>query len=152
MATPRPLARSRTGSEENDSAHWNCISEFLNIDSNSAHQVLDEMVWHEEIFFWSWDLVRWPLNAPRGCLILLGIFGERFEWISPNLTNLVQTCSKCSLKILNWRPVDLHGSWLRVQRTRKGNWFGGKNQNRKGSSFVNLQGSRYKAEIVFDKK
>ena len=31
---------------------------FLNFDSNSALQVFDDMIWHEEIFFWSWDLVR----------------------------------------------------------------------------------------------
>ena len=70
------------------------------------------MIWQAEKFSWCWDLVRWPLNAPRGCLIFLRFLGEGFEWISSNLANLVQTCSRCSLKILNWRPVDLHGSWL----------------------------------------
>ena len=31
---------------------------FLNFDSNSALQVFDGMIWHEEKNFWSWDLVR----------------------------------------------------------------------------------------------
>ena len=44
----------------------------------------------------------------------------------------------------------LHGSWLRAQRTSQGNWFGGKTQSRKGSSFENLQELEQKAEIVFD--
>uniref|UniRef100_R7VZ71 E3 ubiquitin-protein ligase SINA-like protein 5 n=1 Tax=Aegilops tauschii TaxID=37682 RepID=R7VZ71_AEGTA len=29
----------------------------------------------------------------------------------------VEKISKHNLKYLNWRPVDLHGSWLRAQRT-----------------------------------
>ena len=95
--------------------------------------------------------MRWSLKAPRGCMNLLGIFGESFEWISPNLANLVQTCSKCSLKILNWRPVDLHGSRLRVQRTRRGKRFGGKNQDRNWSSFANLQVLEKKAEIYLNR-
>ena len=44
--------------------------------------------------------------------------------------------------------MDLHGSRLRVQRTREESWFGGKNQNRKWSSFENLQELEEKAEIV----
>ena len=43
--------------------------------------------------------------------------------------------------------MDLHGSRLRVQRTRRGKRFGGKNQDRKWSSFVNLQVLEEKAEI-----
>ena len=63
---------------------------------------------------------------------------------------MVQTCSKYNLKYLNWRPVDLHGSWLRALRTSQGNLFGGQTQSRIGSSFENLQGSKQKAEIILN--
>ena len=46
--------------------------------------------------------------------------------------------------------MDLHGSRLRVQRTRRGKRFGGKNQDRKWSSFVNLQVLEKKAEIYLN--
>ena len=52
------LARSRTSSEENDSGLLKLFSEYLNFDRNSVQQVFDEMIWHEEFFSWSWDLVR----------------------------------------------------------------------------------------------
>ena len=57
-APPRLLARSRSGSEENDSGSLKLYTELSELDSNSALQVFDEMIWHEEFFFWSWDLVR----------------------------------------------------------------------------------------------
>ena len=47
--------------------------------------------------------------------------------------------------------MDLHGSRLRVQRTRRGKRFGGKNQDRKWSSFVNLQVLEKKAEIYLNR-
>ena len=52
------LARSTSGSEENDSRSLNCLSEFTEHDSNSVQQVFDEMIWQAEKKFWSWDLVR----------------------------------------------------------------------------------------------
>ena len=47
--------------------------------------------------------------------------------------------------------MDLHGSRLRVQGTRRGKRFGAKNQDRKWSSFVNLQVLEKKAEIGLNK-
>ena len=47
--------------------------------------------------------------------------------------------------------MDLHGSRLRVQRTRRGKRFGGKNQDRKWSSFVNPQVLEKEAEKLFEK-
>ena len=149
--------------------HWSTVQNFQNLLTASLDQICH--FWWNSLFFfpknseknheasrcnkrplhqrsaqgkifWSWDLVRWPLDASRGCLNFLRFLGEENKWISPNFANMAQTCSKHILKNLNWRPVDLHGSWLRVLRTSQGNLFGGKTQRRTSGSFVNLQGSK----------
>ena len=53
------------------------------------------------------------------------------------MANLVQTCSKQNLKILNCGQVDLDGFRLRVLRTSEGSLFGAKTQKGSGGSFAN---------------
>ena len=51
------LARSTSGSEENDSA-LKCSLNFTEPDFDNALQVFDRMIWQRENFSWGWDLVR----------------------------------------------------------------------------------------------
>jgi hypothetical protein len=51
------LARSTSGSEENDSA-LKCSLNFTEPDFDDALQVFDRMIWQRENFSWGWDLVR----------------------------------------------------------------------------------------------
>ena len=51
------LARSTTDTEEK-TATLNCSLNLTEPNFDNALQVFDRMIWHEEIFFWTWDLVR----------------------------------------------------------------------------------------------
>ena len=145
MAPLQLLARSTQCYEENDTngrTETLKTLNLLNLNSNSACEVFDEMFLACGRVFWSWSLVRWPLNAPRGCLIYPIIFGEEKYWISPKMTNLVQTWSEQNLKNLNCGRVDLDGSRLGVLSTSQRSWFGIKTQMKSCTSFVNHLGPK----------
>jgi len=103
----------------------NWISElFLKPDENSALKLLNEMILACGKCFWSWNLVRWCIDASRGSLNFLRIFGRNKIWISLKTANWVQTSSGQILKFLNCGSGYFWRYWLRVLRTIWDNFTG----------------------------